>query len=166
MVPTCVDPGATPGVTYGQFVINKGTEAAPRTLLIGKAVVSMGQKSLAHVICLLSALPGVISDNPSITALAKPWQELQPLSLPSNANKLIFHDEAVGYIAVRVPIMLLLAGPLCLPPGVLSAPSLGHAGLQVLLAWEGLQLSKELCARLNDPLTKAWLAVAAICPEQ
>jgi hypothetical protein len=143
----------------------KDTELHPHALS-SNSILGFGQKAFSHVLVPVSALPD--DDAEYWPSLAQDWTELlcTPTgSLDSDLRAAPADAYNDGFGGIRIPVMLPLASPLCLPAGILGHPSIGIEGVRAVLT-EGVSTPNELStAFLELPIVRAWLTAAMEFPD-
>jgi hypothetical protein len=111
----------------------KDRELHPHAML-SNFILGFGQKAFSHVLMPVSTLPD--DDAEYWQSLAQDWNELlcTPTgSLDSDLRPAPAGAYNDGFGGIRLPVMLPLASPLCLPAGILGHPSIGIDGVRAVM---------------------------------
>jgi hypothetical protein len=134
------------------------------------AIVGFGLKAFSHIVVPRQDVAAsehalVFSD------LFRSWDALRAGGTGTSGSDIrVGSDPPPGHNCggIRIPVMLPLAAPLCLPAGILGKPSLGVNGLKALVedAYGKKRDHRKLVDWLDHPVVTAWLTVATMYHKQ
>jgi hypothetical protein len=130
------------------------------------AVVGFGPKAFSHIVV---PWPDVASSEHALvfSDLFRSWDALGAGGTGTSGSDIrVGADPPPGHNCggIRIPVMLPLAAPMCVPAGILGKPSLGVNGLKALVedAYGKKRDHRMLVDWLDHPVVTAWLTVATM----
>jgi hypothetical protein len=131
-----------------------------------EVVVGFGPKSFSHIVVPWGDVAA--SEHAlGFSDLYRSWDALRVGGLGSSESDIRVGSEppqGPNCGGIRVPVLLPLAAPLCLPAGIIGKPSLGVNGIKMLLgnAYGKKKDFQKLVKWLNHPAVMAWITVATM----